>query len=76
MDAEKKTSGYIDRRTLGGLLLVAGLCATLAVPSLFAAEAKDREPEGKVVLYSTMGNEPSKIFAGELAVGGTSRWSH
>jgi iron(III) transport system substrate-binding protein len=64
MDTKHKTSGYVDRWIFGGLLLVAGLCATLAVPSLFAAEAKDREPEGKVVLYSTMGNEPSKIFAG------------
>jgi iron(III) transport system substrate-binding protein len=63
MHTAKKTRGYLYRLTTIGLLLVAWFCSTLFVPSLFAAEAKDKEPEGKVVLYSTMGNEHSKIFA-------------
>jgi iron(III) transport system substrate-binding protein len=66
MHSTKKPSGYVDRLNITGLLLVAWFCSALYVPSLFAAEAKDKEPEGKVVLYSTMGNEHSKIFAGAL----------
>jgi iron(III) transport system substrate-binding protein len=64
MHTAKKTRGYLDRLKMTGLLLVAWFCSTLFVASLFAAEAKDKEPEGRVVLYSTMGNEHSKIFAG------------
>ena len=64
MHKAKKTSGCVDPLTITGLLLMAWFCSTIFVSSLLAAEAKDKEPEGKVVLYATLGNEHSKIFAG------------
>jgi hypothetical protein len=67
MDTAKKTSGYVDRWGLIGLLLVAWFCSTFFIPSLFAAEAKDKEPEGKVVLRGPAGVRPSKaVFPGQF----------
>jgi iron(III) transport system substrate-binding protein len=54
----------MDRLRVTGPLLVTWFWSTLFLSSLLAAEPTDKEPEGKVVFYSTMGIEHSKIFAG------------
>jgi iron(III) transport system substrate-binding protein len=62
MHVVKKLSGQVARLTYTALLILAWLGNAFFIGLPIATEAKAAEPEGMVVLYSTLGNEHSKIF--------------